>query len=198
MQKNRSRFFPRRNLFHPPNPFTTVAKYPRLHFRRKSPTDKNLCEKTASKKKTNNNIILIAALSGLCILVCVGVLGFRMLTNRPGTSAVLPATNPNWPASNVTPNTQPDIANTLPPATPLPTALPTVAYTPAFEEAPCQFEIPFGVQVTCGYAIVPENRSIASVGHSDWRSPSITAPVPILHQIRFSSCKADPADRRCN
>ncbi len=171
----------------PTQPFSQPSQNtPAFISEDKAPQTKTSAKKTASKKKTNNNIILIAALSGLCILVCVGVLGFRMLTNRPGTSAVLSATNPNSATSNVTPNTQPDIANTLPPATQLPTALPTVAYTPAFEEAPCQFEIPFGVQVTCGYAIVPENRSIASgrtlrlavaVYHSTSSNP---APDPVL------------------
>ena len=42
---------------------------------------------------------------------------------------------------------------------PEPTAVPAPAYEPEFESASCEFETPEGRDVTCGYLIVPENRS---------------------------------------
>ena len=64
------------------------------------------------------------------------------------------------------PTAQPTTAPTEEPAPepdptdpPEPTAVPAPAYEPEFESASCQFEEPDGRDVTCGYLIVPENRS---------------------------------------
>jgi pimeloyl-ACP methyl ester carboxylesterase len=40
-----------------------------------------------------------------------------------------------------------------------PAALPTQIYTPVFAEAPCEFETPANVKVTCGFVSVPEDRT---------------------------------------
>lgn len=106
------------------------------------------------QKKNNNGILIAAVIGGLCILSVAAVAGFSMLNRRSAPAAPLPVSQSTatMPAIEATPPT-------VTPPTPLPTALPTIAYTPRFEPAPCQFDAPPGVSVTCGYAIVPENRT---------------------------------------
>lgn len=117
-------------------------------------------EKPDPKKapaKKNNQVIFISVIAGAFILVCSALAGLAMFTNLFGAPLYQPA--PNTP-------TLPPFVPSLPTATStpaepaaLPTPLPTIAYAPQFEQAPCQFEAPFGVNVTCGFAIVPENRT---------------------------------------
>ncbi|MCA9925859.1 MAG: alpha/beta fold hydrolase, partial [Anaerolineales bacterium] len=61
-----------------------------------------------------------------------------------------------------TPTAAPTATETAVPAptdTPEPTNTPEPAYEPVFETAACQFDEPEGHDVTCGYLIVPEDRS---------------------------------------
>ena len=59
------------------------------------------------------------------------------------------------PPASPTPTATPEATpNPTPTASPTPTATPTVRY----EQAPCQFQIPPGQTVECGYLIVPEDR----------------------------------------
>ena len=138
----------------------------------------------APAKKKNNNIIFISVIAGAFILACTVLAGLAMFTSTFGSpiyqsvpnTATLPPFTPTLPTATSTP-TGPAL---------LPTAMPTLAYTPQFEQSPCQFDAPFGVNVTCGYAIVPENRTTdtgrtlrlaVAVFHSTSSSP---APDPIV------------------
>jgi pimeloyl-ACP methyl ester carboxylesterase len=78
------------------------------------------------------------------------------------------------------------VTETALPPTALPTAMPTVTYVPRYEETSCPFESPPDVQVTCGYAIVPEDRTgdpsktiklAVAVFHSTSNDP---APDPVM------------------
>lgn len=80
--------------------------------------------------------------------------------------------------------------NTPPPptATPEPTATPMPAYEPVFETADCEFAVPNGRDVECGFLTVPENRDDVANGRtvrlhvaifaSDSDNP---APDPIVY-----------------
>jgi pimeloyl-ACP methyl ester carboxylesterase len=117
-------------------------------------TEQNTKKRPPQKRKQNNTIIVVSVILGVCILVVGVAIGFSMLSNR--TAAPLPA---NIPAATVQIEITSEANSTLLPPTPLPTALPTIAYEPRFDEAPCPFEAPRGVRVTCGFVTVPENRS---------------------------------------
>ena len=138
-----------------------------------------------TRRKKNNNVILIASISGLCILAFTAMAGFYLLMNSRTTPAVQ-AENPTQPisATNTTLAMAPVATDTPIPPTPLPTGLPTQPYTPRFEEAACQFDVPPGVNVSCGYAIVPENRTINS-------GRTIRLAVAVFHS-RSSNPKPDP------
>lgn len=111
------------------------------------------------KRKQNNTIIVVSAILGACVLVIGLAIGFSMFSNRLAASAApLPANNPTSTATTQI-EIAPESTSTLLSPTPLPTALPTFAYEPRYEEAPCQFEAPRGVRVTCGFATVPESRT---------------------------------------
>lgn len=140
----------------------------------------------ANKKKKTNWLILSAAIASGLILICTAVLGGMYLFRATGnfSSPVSPS------ATDPTPNASPFVAVTptstevIP--TSLPTAKPIVAYSPAFEEAPCSFETLRMGRVTCGYAIVPEDRTgdpsrtirlAVAVFHSESSNP---APDPVM------------------
>ncbi len=134
------------------------------------------------KRKQNNTILIAAVIGGFCILAITAAIVFNMLLGGGAT-----ASRP--PAPAVSTATLPFVAQETETSTPLPsaslpTAMPTVAYTPQFEEAPCQFETPFGVRVTCGYAILPENRTSNN-------GRTIRLAVAVFHS-QSSSPKPDP------
>ena len=147
-------------------------------------SEKETPQQAPAKKKRNNNILFISVIAGAFILVCTALAGLAMFTSTFGSpiyqpapnTATLPPFTPSPPTATFTP--------TGPAA--LPTPMSTLVYTPQFEQAPCQFEAPFGVNITCGFAIVPENRTIntgrtlrlaVAVFHSTNSSP---APDPIV------------------
>lgn len=134
-----------------------------------------------NKKKKDKQILVISIVAGVAVLICASLAVFAMLNGRlapqplatssSATQTLQPTFTPQAPTATST---------TLPP-TQLPTPLPTVAYTPLYEEAPCPFETPEGVRVTCGYAIVPENRTANS-------TDTIKLAVAVFH-----STNNDPA-----
>lgn len=69
-----------------------------------------------------------------------------------------------------------------PTATAEPTATPEPAYTAEFESADCQFGVPPGRDVSCGYLTVPENRNDVGNGRT-----------VRLHVAVFASDSANPA-----
>lgn len=69
-----------------------------------------------------------------------------------------------------------------PTATAEPTATPEPAYTAEFESADCQFGVPPGRDVSCGYLTVPENRNDVGNGRT-----------VRLHVAIFASDSANPA-----
>ncbi len=181
----------------PPAPVITPPEPPLLHvpaFLESQAEQQEIPEdsqpetpvKAPKRKQKNNNAILIATISGLCILACTALVAFNLLAGRL-TSPVSapPVLDPTSTSIPITSDSA-AITSTPPPATPLATAAPTLAYTPAYESAPCMFEAPPGVRVSCGYAIVPENRTSSSgrtlrlavaVFHSTSQNPALD---PIL------------------
>ena len=70
------------------------------------------------------------------------------------------------------PTTNPKTTSTVP-VEPTPTETPSAAYQPAFEEAPCPFDVPEGQRVECGFVVVPED-------HSDPTGPTIRIAVAVF------------------
>lgn len=136
----------------------------------------------SSKRKKNNTILIAAAVGGFCILAITAAVALNMLLNSGNRTAPRPPASASTSTSAVILG-ETAVSTPLPP-TSLPTAMPTVAYTPQFEEAPCQFETPFGVRVTCGYAILPENRTSNN-------GRTIRLAVAVFHS-QSSSPKPDP------
>ncbi len=136
---------------------------------------KQASEKQAlsAKKKRDGQILIASVVAGVAILICASIAVIAILNGSFGRPAS-PA-----PQIQVSPSPTlqlPTVTNTstLLPPTQLPTPHPTVAYAPLFEEIPCQFENPIQTRVTCGYAIVPENRTVNS-------SDTIKLAVAIFH-----------------
>lgn len=139
-----------------------------------------------SARKKNNNVVFFSIAGGLCILTLALAAAFMMLAGNFGKPV-----NPS--PAQVSTSTMPALADETPVGTSeaaaptqLPTPMPTVAYTPNFEETDCPFEAPIGAEVTCGYAIVPENRTadngrtlrlLVTVFHSTSPNP---APDPVI------------------
>lgn len=142
-------------------------------------------EPVAKGKKKTNWVIVSSAIAGGLILICTAVLGGLYLFRSLGNAAP-PAPSVMDPTQTATQFTAVTSTSTVIVPTSLPTAKPTVAYTPTFEEAPCQFETLGMGRVTCGYAIVPEDRTsdpshtirlAVAVFHSESSNP---APDPVM------------------
>lgn len=138
--------------------------------------------KPVKKKKSNQPVIFAIAVSvvifcafgfgALYILISQGTLTLPEQFGQAPTQAIVPVVV----AASATPQ----------PPTPIPSAMPTVVYTPRFEESNCAFDTPPNVRVTCGYAIVPEDRTgdpnrtirlAVAVFHSRSSNP---APDPVM------------------
>ena len=137
-----------------------------------------------AKKKTNW-VIVSSIIAGVVILVCTVSIGAMYLLGTLGdlTSSFQLGQSPT---QTIVPLYAAAPTATQPPVVFLPTAMPTVAYTPTFEEVPCQFDALGNVNVTCGYAIVPEDRTgdpsqtirlAVAVFHSKNSNP---APDPVI------------------
>lgn len=120
-------------------------------------------EPKPKKKKTSRKRLtrILVAIWGLAALVCVLSVG-AILVFQPSLFSDLAA-------AVVPPSLDADVVDF--PATEVPVVTPTglpfsalteVNYTPTFEPSACAFVPPEGVQVDCGYVIVPENRYVDS------------------------------------
>jgi pimeloyl-ACP methyl ester carboxylesterase len=115
----------------------------------------------APKKKKPNNALFISMFATLFIGACG--LGIAYLMFPAAFNRVLAPILPNQNTISLPTQTLPAliIAGTEPPLPPtaIPSPLPTVSYVPQFEETTCPFETPSNIKVSCGYAIVPEDRT---------------------------------------
>lgn len=84
---------------------------------------------------------------GLCLFIWAVLLLLALSCDRVGQ----PAATPTLTASPIP--TEPATATPMVSPTPQP-----ASYTPRFVPMPCQFRVPAGVEVTCGFVRVPENR----------------------------------------
>ena len=90
------------------------------------------------------------------------------------------------PTLEPTATTEPPTATPEPTETPEPTNTPEPAYVPVFETESCEFQVPPGRDVECGWLTVPEDRSQpdkmihlhVAIFHSDSDNP---APDPIVY-----------------
>jgi pimeloyl-ACP methyl ester carboxylesterase len=146
-------------------------------FHATSPSNKTGRKK---QKRSSNRIVLFSLVGALLSGVCIFSLAFAFFPDvfRQFLSPV-PAAQPT--ALTITETSTPQAVNTntpvptsTPTSIPIPSALPTVAYIPRFEETTCAFETPEGVNVSCGYAIVPEDRSVGM-------SKAIRLAVAVFH-----------------
>lgn len=123
------------------------------------------------KKRGKGGTIVLIVISVLLLMLCALVIVYlaysgilsQLLSRAPAvvvpTALLLPTTPPTQVLANQA--ALPAATEVPPTATPtlLPTPKPTVSYTPSFESAACQFDSPKGAHVTCGYLIVPEDRT---------------------------------------
>lgn len=139
----------------------------------------------ANRKKKDRQILIASSVAGVVVLICASIAAIALLNGSFKQPASPAPVLQNQNLSSPTPQL-PTATNTVLPPTQLPTPLPTVAYIPLYEEAPCQFDTPNQVRVTCGYAIVPENRTSNStdtiklavaIFHSTSSNP---APDPVV------------------
>jgi len=149
-------------------------------------TEQNDADKQSPsvKKKKNSQIIIGAAIAGAAILICTFIAAIIMLNGTFGRTSPPPAQQIQISPS---PTLQVlAVANTSTPLLPtqLPTPLPTVAYIPRYEEAPCRFDTPANVKVTCGFVIVPENRTANSTN-------TIKLAVAVFHSTSIHP-ESDP------
>ncbi len=117
------------------------------------------------RKKPNS--ILVAALGFVGTLIVGGLLvGYLLFSGRLAewmapSFAAIPTPfsltrSPETSHSAATLTRSPETSHS---ATALPSPRPTVSYTPSFENAQCPFDAPGGADVSCGYLIVPEDRT---------------------------------------
>jgi len=151
------------------------------------PIQKPNAPKKKKPQKKKINPVLLASIVVVPVLLICG-LGIAYLF----VSGQMPQlTSPAAPVSSAASQTPaPTLAatstSTLVPPTSLPSPLPTVTYQPVFENAPCNFDVPEGADVNCGYAVVPEDRTgdpshtiklAVAVFHSKSKNP---APEPVV------------------
>ncbi|HRJ57328.1 MAG TPA: alpha/beta fold hydrolase [Anaerolineales bacterium] len=149
-----------------------------------SPPRQKTAEKKPPAKKKKSDQTLVYGIAASLVIVCVFALGTIYLLS---TLDILPSFGFGTPPTQKPPSfvvSVPTATSAAP--TPIPTALPTVVYMPRYEEAPCQFDTPNNVRVTCGYAIVPEDRTgdpnrtirlAVAIFHSTSPNP---APDPVV------------------
>jgi pimeloyl-ACP methyl ester carboxylesterase len=129
-------------------------------------------------------LVVILSISGMCLLLCLAGIIYLYLSGK--AAQFLPANPaPTWTvvslptqADTLTSTETATATKTFTPApptlTPTPTIRPTFAYTPSFVKAGCRFAPPNGIAVTCGYVLVPQDRS-------NPHTTSIQLAVAIFH-----------------
>ena len=120
-------------------------------------------------KRPIKPLVIILSIVGLLVLVWVAGIAYLYLSGT--TAQLMPAKPvPTWtmvqlPTDTATPlptdtPTASDTPTPAPPTiTPSPTIKPTIVYSPSLTKAVCRFIAPDGINVTCGYINVPEDRS---------------------------------------
>jgi len=146
-------------------------------------------QKPIPQKKKTNTILLVSIFSVLVLVVCgLGIAYLFISTQMTRSTSSNIAVQPTATAQPSTPIPDSSPTPTLVPPTVLPNPLPTVAYLPTFENSPCEFDIPDGADVNCGYVIVPEDRTgdpadtirlAVAVFHSPNKNPA-AEPVMFL------------------
>lgn len=150
-------------------------------------------ERPKAKQKKPNRTLVLLMLAIPTLLFCGLGVGYLILSGQlaewisPSFAAIAtPVTLPGLttPVSSLPPTT---VSNQTPvSATAIPSPKPTVTYTPRLEETQCPFDIPAAVEVSCGYMIVPEDRTgdpahtiklAYAVYHSTSSNP---APYPVV------------------
>jgi pimeloyl-ACP methyl ester carboxylesterase len=163
----------------PVSPFV----YEEVEAADESPPRQKTAEKKPPAKKKKSDQTLVYGIVASLVIVCVFALGTIYLLS---TLDILPSFRFGTPPTPTPPSfvSVPTATSAAP--TSIPTALPTVMYMPRYEEAPCQFDTPNNVRVTCGYAIVPEDRTgdpnrtirlAVAIFHSTSPNP---APDPVV------------------
>jgi pimeloyl-ACP methyl ester carboxylesterase len=145
------------------------------------------------QKRRISPVLLILALSGLCVILIFGAGAAYLLMDSSLLANLMPA--PRAPAAqagaNPSPTPSPTASPTPPPtATPTWTPTPTLeAFKPTFIPASCNFHVTRETRVDCGYVLVPEKRDAESthtirlavaVYHSTSDRPA-AEPVIYLH-----------------
>ncbi len=139
-------------------------------------------------QKKSNRALIFSLLFVPVLIACAFAGAYFLFPGRimQLMSPVLPV--PQVPVSLVTqtPTVTVVLSSTPVPPTVLPSPMPTVAYIPGYEETSCPFEAPSDVKVTCGYAMLPEDRTgdpsktirlAVAVFHSTSENP---APDPVM------------------
>lgn len=123
----------------------------------------------------------------LTLLMFVFVLGAcQNEETTPTATEVAQVETVTTPVTEPTLTAPPPTATSAPTATSEPTATPTPAYEPVFETESCEFQVPPGRDVECGWLTVPEDRGNpekmihlhVAIFHSDNPNP---APDPIVY-----------------
>jgi pimeloyl-ACP methyl ester carboxylesterase len=145
------------------------------------------------KKKSSNAFVWALPLLLLCSLSAVFLYYTGYLNNlSPAKLFSFLAPQPTFYLSPTPVNTALSSKWTVTPILPtwtasptlIPTPKPTIVYAPAFENHPCDFTIPTGASVKCGYVIVPEDRT-------DPKSEKVKLAVAVFHSTSNNS-QPDP------
>ncbi|OQX62094.1 MAG: hypothetical protein B5M51_06585 [Anaerolinea sp. 4484_236] len=105
----------------------------------------------ANEEETEGEPVF-SVLALFCLAAVVGLFFLQPNLLTDIAVVVIPPTLPPAPTATAT-------ATVVPTPTALPfSALEMVEYMPVFEASDCTFAIPTGVQVDCGFVVVPENR----------------------------------------
>ncbi len=119
-------------------------------------------QKPASKPKRSNRVLVYSLLILPVMAGCAFGITYLLFPGQamellsplfPGIQTPVP------PAAQIVPSAVAFTTFTPVPPTPIPSPMPTVSYSPLFEETACPFEKPPGSNVTCGYLVVPEDRT---------------------------------------
>lgn len=122
-------------------------------------------EKPPSQKSEKNNETLLWIVTGGVLVLFIVLIGFLVLQRL--------AARKSLPTNEIQP-TSPSVA----------TAPPSQSYTPVFQSSACLFKAPGQLQVTCGFVVLPEDRS------GDVKD-TIRVAVAVFHS-NSSAPKADP------
>jgi pimeloyl-ACP methyl ester carboxylesterase len=119
-------------------------------------------QKPASQPKKSNRALIYSLLILPVMAGCALVMMYLLFPGRAMAilSPIFPGLQTPIPqVAQIIPSPVSPATATPAPPTSIPSPLPTVSYMPVFEETACPFERPPRSNVTCGYLIVPEDRT---------------------------------------